>query len=416
MPSDLPEIPASLSAVSLISISNIEEIHEEWVNDTISYLDKLSSDSDREAGQKHQLRNSEQAKLKHIASQAGKISNLVRVLYRLAKSTADTRNLCKDMIASINTQLTMNNVQPNQPQLQTPTPHSTPPNHQPNDPINNNGHRSYAQTLQNTVSHADKPIIPSSEITLIPKTSYEADIKKVTQKLKQHQVESARKSKAGNIVIKCANADKIKSVENALKSQDFVTVKTMEKNLPKMTILAVESEADADFTSAAAAFREDILCRNPFLKTLHDTGKVFSVLFMRKNNGLVNFTVKLDPEIRHAILKNSSKVFVGLKSCRVIDSFPFKVCFNCQMTGDHLSNECPIRDRTLCRYCSENHKTKDCGSKNDTSKHICVNCHNSKINRIKSNANTHFSNHVNCPLVTAIVDNIKANTLYSKNE
>ena len=60
-----------------------------------------------------------------------------------------------------------------------------------------------------------------------------------------------------------------------------------------------------------------------------DDGKVFDVLFFKNYNDGVNVVIKCDPAIRESILKNRSRLFIGMKSCRVSDSFPFVVCFNC---------------------------------------------------------------------------------------
>ena len=245
------------------------------------------------------------------------------------------------------------------------------------------------------------------EITLIPKNGYDEDLKKVSGSLKQNRINSTRKSKKGNIVISCENDDEMKRVEVALSSAQFVQIKRMEKNLPKMTILGSEE------IESAEVVLEDLKSRNAFIHKLVEEGKKLEVLFMKKHNGLNNITIKVDPEIRNAILENKAKVYVGLKRCHVSDSFPFKVCYNCQETCSHMSDKCTSRVK-ICRYCGENHLSKNCPMKDDATKHRCINCLNSNITRVKNNAGSHFSNASSCPLVKLIIDNMKANTLYSR--
>ena len=157
--------------------------------------------------------------------------------------------------------------------------------------------------------------------------------------------------------------------------------------------------------------------KNPALTSFIRGNKIFEILFIKNYNGTTNAVIKLDPEIRDYIKKNNSKIFVELKNCRVTDSYSFRICYNCQETCSHFSNECSLNSK-ICRFCSANHKSSDCQFKTDKSKHVCVNCEKSKNENFKSNAKSHFSNANNCPLVKLIKENMISNTLYvteSKN-
>ena len=70
----------------------------------------------------------------------------------------------------------------------------------------------------------------NSQITLVPKNDYVSDLNKVNKSLREHQINSIRKSEAGNIVISCKNDDTVKLVEETLKTKNFVEVKNW-KNL-----------------------------------------------------------------------------------------------------------------------------------------------------------------------------------------
>ena len=214
------------------------------------------------------------------------------------------------------------------------------------------------------------------------------------------------------MVISCSSESELLSVENALGPADVVKkINKMEKNLPRLTIFGAHDVESADVA------KEEILCKNTFLKTLVDNNKVFEVLFMKKGNGFSNLIIKVDPEIRKAIFENGAKLYLGLNRCRVSDSFPFKVCYNCQKTCCHLSDKCPLKnEKMVCRFCSENHRSADCPVKTNVAMHKCVNCLDSSNNKIKNNGNSHYSNSNECPLVQSIISNIKLNTEYeSKN-
>ena len=211
-------------------------------------------------------------------------------------------------------------------------------------------------------------------------------------------------------MLQCEKDEEIQSIQETLKSENFVQIKKMQKNLPKLTIFDIGEFDTAD------DLKTSIISKNPRIKELVDNCKTFDVLFFKKLTNSVSVVVKVDPEIRQCVLQNKSKMYVGLKSCNVSDSFPFKICYNCQATCSHHIKDCTLKDKSICRYCSENHSSKNCVVKNDTTKHICINCSNSNVAKIKNNCHSHHSNSNSCPLIESIISNIKANTCYTAEQ
>ena len=386
--------PAKVSKNSrieeLISLSSIEELDIEWVNEEVQFLENLAEE--KSSFVKPSFKKDEAVKkLEAICNHASSTSKLMRVLFRLAKENFNSKQLCQEIVRTLETQNNAQNI------------HQTNEYDLP---------KSYANTLKkpaaNTVKNSppEVPVAKRPEITLIPKTNYDSDFKRVSEKLKTQPVLSSRKSKAGNIVLRCDKDEDIGSIEQALQSENYVTVKKMQKNIPRMTIFDIGKWDSAD------ALKEGLFSKNSFLKSLVNDGKIFEVLFFKNYNDGVNVVIKCDPAIRESILNNRSRVFIGMKSCRVSDSFPFIVCFNCQKTCSHKSADCPLTEYTICRYCGENHLSKNCGVKDDTTKHFCVNCSKSENNNIKKNCRTHVSNSTQCPLIKSIVNNMKSNTCY----
>ena len=375
----------------LISLTSIDELDFGWVEDELKYLQDLIKEKPSFSRTTFK-KDDAVKKLESICNQASTTSNLIRVLFRLAKENFKSKQLCEEVLSTLvcnNAAVNGQNVNGNASQI------------------------SYAKALKESTMKSGKLVKPSSalpdqrtnEITLIPNTNYDADVKKVSEKLSSHQVVSSRKSKAGNIVLRCDKEEDIGAIEDVLKAENFVTIKKMERNLPRMTIFDVGKFDTPDELKSA------LFSKNPFLKSLVDKNKVFEVLFFKTWSDTTNVTIKCDPEVRDSILKNRSKLFIGLKSCRVTDSFPFMVCYNCQQTCSHRSKDCTAR--TTCRYCGDNHISRNCEFKNDSTRHCCVNCSKSEIVNIKNNSKTHVSNSTSCPLIKSIITNMKANTSYT---
>ena len=370
----------------LLSIGNINEIDADWVNYEIDFYQSIANEH-REIVQNDPtyskiLKPKLVEKHSIAGTRAQETARLIRILYRIAKTNSDTKQLCEEMVANFSSS------------LQTPETYASKLKMQ--------------KESQKTIAKPKTAINTNAEITLIPKTNFEADLKKVTQKLKTQQIVSTRKSRTGNIVLKCEKQEDIQKIEDSLKTTDFVEVKTMQKNLPRMTML------DVGEVESKEELKDVIMEKNPHISSLINNSKSFEILFLKKFNGVTNAVLKVDPEIRELIKKDNSRVFVQLKNCKVIDSYPFRICYNCQKTCSHLSQQCPLKGTTkICRYCSRNHETKDCNVKDDKSKHTCVNCENSQNERFKEKAKSHFSNSNDCPIIISIRENIIANTLYA---
>ena len=407
--SDVDPIAKKFSEISpeeLISIDDINEIDFQSIRSEIEFYSTLASERAYQIENDPNFRKDGAKKddliekVKLVGDQAMNTSRLIRVLFRLAKRNSDSKTLCEEVM-----KMTTGSALNSPAVSSRPLPNRTVPIPQ-----------SYARVTksptitetnnENLVNVSRKQASP--EITLIPKNDYNSDMKKLTASLKSHQVNSVRKSRNGNIVLRCEDESKLKRVTETLHNTDFVQVKMMEKNFPRMTVYDV-----GDFDSNDDLL-ESILCKNSSIKALVDDNKAFKILFFKKWNGNTNVVIKVDPAIRDIILANRSKVFIGLKCCHVSDSFPFKICYTCQKTCSHLSNLCPEKENPTCRYCCRKHDSKVCPVRNESSKHMCKNCSESNIESVKSNAHSHFSNSNNCPLIQAIIINLKANTDYEQ--
>ena len=121
--------------------------------------------------------------------------------------------------------------------------------------------------------------------------------------------------------------------------------------------------------------KEAILRKNMNIQTCLESNddSFFDVLFIAKESmGKSLFAiVKISPCIREVIL-NTKRIFIDLESHFVVDHCHVAQCFNCLGIGHKIgSKSCPLYDsnRSICLYCSGEHKSSLCTLKTN------VNCH-----------------------------------------
>ena len=395
------------TAEELISVESIHDIDARWVDIELDHLSKLSDES-FSSWNKPQLLQ----RLNEEAQHATQMKNLIRVLCRLAKTNATSKKLCDDIIHAVSTKLEI-----------TPS----------------EGQNTYAQALRMPGQKTSKPENPATnsrqqpvpelsptapvftpsprhEITIVPERDYSNDVKAIQKTLERSQVSSTRKSRSGNIVLSFPSNESMQSAQTVLAAKPTIKIHTHEKTLPKLTIRNVDLADDE--------VKASILMKNSRIKSLVDEGYHFEVLFTQKvklynnatqgGNGIEvrNAIIKVDPIIRDCIKANKFKIFVGLRNCNVFDRVHFKVCHNCQKIGSHTTDKCPTSEVHVCKYCSNNHKSFDCGHKNDPSKHNCYNCATSADDNIKAQSKNHIANSKNCPYIIEITNSIVLNTNY----
>ena len=402
------------TAEDLISVASIKDIDEAWIDDEISFLHSLSAENYSEPQTKPQTKKLVDL-LNKTATRASNIKNLIKVLFRLAKNSATSKEICQEVITAVNAKL----------ENSTPKPELTYAR-----ALKIPGFSNVAKKDSSSSPIEDKsklspsaPVFtpsPKHEITIVPE-DYEKDIKNLQKTLGKSQVSNSRKSRSGNIVLSFPSNQSMKSAEEILSSTQQVKLHTKNKSFPKMTIRNVDIPDDEIVPS--------ILNKNDKLRLLVDKGYKFELLFVQKiqlsnryegnSYEVRNAIIKLHPIIRDCIIDNKYKVFVGFRNCTVFDRVHYKTCYNCQKIGSHVSENCPTKQVPTCRYCAENHKSSQCEHKNDETKYSCSNCMNSENTNFRSEAN-HMANSKCCPFVIEITENIMENTMYhascSKNE
>ena len=383
----------------LISVADINEIDVEWINSEVKYLETFG---DVDPTNKNPKKEVLTEKINSIADKAKNISNLIRTLHRLAKVNSNTAQLCTNLVADITSQLGNSSEIPVISQNSVSSQKYSEVLKLPQNPNQTDGKKVELKTRQ------------VKEVTIHTK-NYERDCLEVKKQLNTVPISSIRKSKTGNIVLTCPSLESEKTTLAKLEEQNSLKIFKSTKILPKMTITGIEEE------SSTEEILESILTKNPTIKDKVDAGFKLEILFTKSGKNSTQVAViKVDPEIRHVIKSLNYRVFIGFKMCYVYDRVHFKVCYNCQVLGEHLSDNCPVRNKTICRFCTLNHRSSNCPNKTDASKHVCYNCSQSSNEKFRENCRTHYSNHSECPIAISVMNNVILNTKYeiqnSKND
>ena len=173
--------------------------------------------------------------------------------------------------------------------------------------------------------------------------------------------------------------------------------------LPKLKLLRIGSsykKQDKDVLRLA------LLEKNSCIKGLVDQGHTFDVIIIDE---VFHYAVlKVSPEIRNAILEKRT-IFLDMESLEVQDQFHVIQCFSCQQLGHKRGDDvCKHKDseNVTCLYCSENHFSKVCPHKKDSSKWCCSNCLHSDNAQIRESAKGHPSTSNTCPFIVQHVKSL----------
>jgi hypothetical protein len=178
--------------------------------------------------------------------------------------------------------------------------------------------------------------------------------------------------------------------------------------LPKITIFGIRSH---DYKNTDHDELKKAICaKNPSLKSLIESGKVFDILFIKddwKRSGFSFAAVKVDKDIYSAIHNLRNQIYIDFSRCHVSDRVRVTQCYRCQQFG-HVSSNCASLSQA-CRYCSECHSAKDCPFKSNPGKYKCANC---KLNH----TSTFTKCHVMQSQVDALVKRTQGMEAVTKND
>ena len=200
---------------------------------------------------------------------------------------------------------------------------------------------------------------------------------KVKNKLQKVPIRNIKVSKNGTGVINFPDKTSRDNGFSNLKDDFTVQVNNRPHRtlLPKITISDI---ATSDYkTTDGARLKSAISDKNPQIRQLIESGKVFEILFIKEDPRKLNMSIavaKVDKEIHAEIRRMKYQLYIDFCRCRVSDRFHVTQCYKCQKFG-HTNRECAANaDHQVCRYCTENHDSKNCPHKGNIQRYKCANC------------------------------------------
>lgn len=260
-------------------------------------------------------------------------------------------------------------------------------------------------------------IKPKTSSSVFDKSSWNTSLKtSFADKLKEIPVSKSTLTKDGTGIIMFPDADSMKKAEEAISkepemSQSYTIKADLKERAilyPKMKLLDINSTVykkdDKD------TLLKSILNKNSNINNLVKSENcVLEVIYIEEDQdtGYGSAIIKVDPKIRDLIIKNKRTVYLDMSSIHVKDQVHLIQCFACQKFSHKKGSKyCEIGEDNVCLYCAKNHRSKDCQSKRDPTKHKCSNCSKSKIQSIRSKAVGHTTTSKACPIVQREVETL----------
>lgn len=176
-----------------------------------------------------------------------------------------------------------------------------------------------------------------------------------------------------NTVVSVPNEDvlnKLKPLLSANMSLNKFEVANVREKLPRISVIDLEEEYDEQ------NFVNTLKLQNPDVATVIGNDETISDFYSKKSGTRFQVNITVSDNVRKVIKNRGNRLFIGLKSCRVVDKVNISRCFKCH-DHRHFAQECTNVE--CCGYCSSiEHVSEDCPLKLDVvrnkSQLKCVNC------------------------------------------
>jgi uncharacterized coiled-coil protein SlyX len=213
-------------------------------------------------------------------------------------------------------------------------------------------------------------------------------------------VDKTHFKKDGSAVFECSTKQDRETLKNKL-AQNFPAVTTKEAVdlFPTIAVSFITCKYNAD------ELKEVILKQNADIKIQADSGEHFKILDIRCHKGNdrhFQAVIRVSEKIRNIVKNNRDRVYVGNSACPVFDRFHIQRCNICQRFN-HYHKKCKA-DSPACGYCAQEHESKDCPNKVNTTLRCCANCKDNRFNGVK---NSHTAFDSECPSYKAAKDRLK---------
>lgn len=230
-----------------------------------------------------------------------------------------------------------------------------------------------------STNKVDHTVLTNMENSII-KTLKDNDVKAT--------IHGAIPTKNGDILMMFDQEDEVGAIAEHIRND--LGVEAHERNLflPKITITHIP-----EYISLDSSLEDTIVSSNEWMQEIIDKGEKLEVLFTYKAKSLGSAVCKVTPNMRDAIIQRHNRIKIGMRCCPVKDRIHVLQCGKCLSFG-HKTNACK-QDKYTCAWCAGDHKSSDCGQKDDPSNHKCANC--SKIITGEAKVSHHNAFAKSCP-------------------
>ena len=184
-----------------------------------------------------------------------------------------------------------------------------------------------------------------------------------------------------NTVVSVPNPEALSKLKPLLAAQSSMKryeISNVRDKLPRISVIDLDEKFDE------TEFVETLKLQNPEVATLINNGENISDFYIKKSSNKQNLfqvNITVTENIRKLIRNRGNRLYIGLRSCRVVDKLNVVRCYKCH-DHNHLSNRCVNNER--CGYCSSyDHTSDNCNLKTDlvnNKSHLnCVNCERNNL-------------------------------------
>ena len=178
-------------------------------------------------------------------------------------------------------------------------------------------------------------------------------------------------NETGDLVLVCESQearDKLKTAVEIAK-QDITMSSPKTKFIP-INIVGLTKSRKEDEIIPLIVNQNDYIKSFAAVNKIDDHIRVNAVKPLRNKPDVYQVFASVSPILREGISHHNNKVIIGLKSCKVYDKSLTRRCNNCQNLG-HFVKDCPNSEEPCCGHCSGNHRSDNCGNKEQMK---CINC------------------------------------------
>jgi hypothetical protein len=260
--------------------------------------------------------------------------------------------------------------------------------------------RQQGQHVSATHQNNTRPIIKTSDIYVACKDSKSKDaavslVKKHLQSVPNvmdHIDEVLPLKLSNTLVIKCSNAESRSIIKATLEKAIGDSYKIEHSRKPRREIKVHDVACDEKFpprledgTVDKDAILNDILAKNNLLQDSYISVKnVEMPVTQGKPTSFARVNLLVDDKSRELLLGGNG-IKIGWSRCRRLEEVcPIIQCYKCR-GYNHTQAACWMNKKTpenkiICSICTENHRPKECPSKNQRELYNCINCvnHNNK--------------------------------------